>query len=163
PAVRPDPTSQAPAQSSAARAPAPPATSPQASNSQASSSRASGSLASSSLATGPSRTQPQPTLGRELAFMVVNVQRDDVLNVRNGPSADFEVVGGLPPGSRGVKVTGACQSQWCPVEHTSARGWVNSIYLAREEPTSPVAPPGARGDGPHDRALVLRDAPDAPR
>jgi uncharacterized protein YraI len=79
--------------------------------------------------------------------MVVNVARGDVLNVRKGPSADFEVVGGLPPGSRGVTVTGACQSRWCPVQHPSARGWVNSTYLAREEPpgTGIDAPAGRTG------------------
>jgi hypothetical protein len=78
----------------------------------------------------------------EPAFVVVNVARGDVLNVRKGPSADFDVVGGLPPGSRGVAVTGACQARWCPVEHPSARGWVNRTYLAREEP------PGDATDAP---------------
>jgi uncharacterized protein YraI len=79
--------------------------------------------------------------------MVVNVAPGDVLNVRKGPSALFEVVGGLPPGSRGVTVTGACQSRWCPVQHPSARGWVNSSYLAREEPPSAgaAAPPSRTG------------------
>jgi hypothetical protein len=89
----------------------------------------------------------------QAAFVVVNVARDDVLNVRSGPSADFEVVGALPPGSRGVTVTGTCQARWCPVEHASARGWVNSWYLGREDLLSPL--PGATS--------ALRDAPGAPR
>jgi hypothetical protein len=102
----------------------------------------------SSPADGPPRARTPPALPREPAFMVVNVAPGDVLNVRTGPSVDFEVIGGLPPGSRGVTVTGACQSRWCPVEHPSARGWVNSTYLAREEPpAAPAAGPAGRTAG----------------
>jgi hypothetical protein len=87
---------------------------------------------------GVPRTESQPSRSVQPAFMVVNVARDDVLNVRSGPSADFEVVGALPPGSRGVTVRGTCQARWCPVEHVSARGWVNSTYLGREDLLSPL-------------------------
>jgi Bacterial SH3 domain len=93
------------------------------------------SQARNSQADGVSRARLQSAPAPKPAFMVVNVAPGDILNVRKGPSTHFEVVGGLPPGSRGVAVTGACQSHWCPVEHPSARGWVNSTYLAREEPT----------------------------
>jgi hypothetical protein len=97
----------------------------------------------------PAKQAPAP----EPAFMVVNVAPDDVLNVRNGPSTQFEVVGGLPPGSRGVTVTGACQSKWCPVQHPSARGWVNSTYLA------PEAAPAAGPDVPASRPSQAAAAP----
>jgi len=107
--------------------------------------RAASAQALSSQADGGSRARMQSAPASEPTFMVVNVVRGDVLNVRKGPSADFEVVGGLPPGSRGVAVTGACQSRWCPVEHRSARGWVNSTYLAREQPL------GAGVDAPAGR------------
>jgi hypothetical protein len=89
--------------------------------------------------------------------MVVNVARDDVLNVRSGPSADFEVVGALHPGSRGVTVTGTCQARWCPVEHAAARGWVNSTYLGPEERLSALPAPAAGASS------ALRDVPGAPR
>jgi hypothetical protein len=89
--------------------------------------------------------------------MVVNVARDDVLNVRSGPSAEFEVIGALHPGSGGVTVTGACQARWCPVEHATARGWVNSTYLGPEERLSALPAP------PADTSSALRDAPGAPR
>ena len=71
-------------------------------------------------------------------FRVVNVRGDDVLNVRSGPSADFDIVGGLPPGSRGIAITNACRATWCPVQHRATSGWVNSAYLAPEGPSSPV-------------------------
>jgi hypothetical protein len=85
-------------------------------------------------------------------FKVANVRRDDVLNVRSGPSADFEIVGALPPGSRGIAITSGCRSQWCPVRHHAASGWVNGAYLAPEEPMT--------RSFPH---TSLADAPEAPR
>jgi SH3 domain-containing protein len=130
PAARPEAARQAAEQSAQEKAPA----------TRAASSQAPSSQAPSSQADGVSRARIQSAPAPEPAFMVVNVARGDVLNVRNGPSTHFDVVGGLPPGSRGVMVTGACQSRWCPVQHPSARGWVNSTYLAREEP------PGAGAD-----------------
>lgn len=84
----------------------------------------------------------------ESLFRVVNVRGDDVLNVRSGPSADFDIVGELPPGSRGISITDACRTMWCPVQRGSTSGWVNSAYLAPEELSSP---------------LSLRDSPEAPR
>jgi hypothetical protein len=121
--------------------------------------RASSSEGLSPQADGVSRARIQSAPAPEPGFMVVNVARGDVLNVRKGPSVRFEVVGGLPPGSRGVTVTGACQSQWCPVEHPSARGWVNSTYLTREEPA------GAEADAQAGRSGQgrLRGSPEGGR
>jgi Bacterial SH3 domain len=143
PVARPETTKQAAEQSAQEKVPAARTASAQAASSQAPSSQAPSSQAPSSPTGGMSRAR-MPSAPTS-AFMVVKVAPGDVLNVRKGPSTDFEVVGGLPPGSRGVTVTGACQSRWCPVEHPSARGWVNSTYLAREEP------PGAGTDTPAGR------------
>ncbi len=98
------------------------------------------------------RDQAEPKRAAAPMFKVANVRSDDVLNVRSGPSADFDIVGALPPGSRGIAVTSGCRSQWCPVQHHAARGWVNSSYLAPEEPMSPPSP-----------RTPLGDAPEAPR
>jgi Bacterial SH3 domain/Peptidase M15 len=91
---------------------------------------------------------PEPKRATRPLFKVVNVRGDDVLNVRSGPSADFDIVGELPPGSHGIAITSPCRSLWCPVAHGSTSGWVNSAYLAPEQPSSPLA---------------LRDSPQAPR
>lgn len=102
---------------------------------------------------------PQPT------FMVTNVRHDDVLNVRSGPSADFEVVGELQPGNRGIAITSECRSRWCPVQHDNATGWVNSVYLAPEGPVG-VALQTALNDRPAVPPVngrALRDSPEAPR
>jgi hypothetical protein len=88
--------------------------------------------------------------------MVVNVAHNDVLNVRSGPSTESDLVGELRPGSRGVTITGDCLLRWCPVEHQSARGWVNVTYLAREDVSGGAVLAPAR-------PLALREPPDAPR
>jgi hypothetical protein len=91
-------------------------------------------------------------------FKVANVRRDDVLNVRSRPSADSDIVGTLPPGSRGIAITSACRAQWCPVKHLATSGWVNSTYLTPEGDLEGVpekaSPPGSG---------ALHDSPEAPR
>jgi len=156
PVARPQAAKPAPEQSAQEKIPAPRAPSSQAPSAQAPSAQAPSSQAPSSQAprsqadgVPSARTQIAPA--PEPAFMVVNVVLGDVLNVRKGPSVDFEVVGGLPPGSRGVTVTGACQLRWCPVQHPSARGWVNTTYLAREAPLGTGADASAARTGPSRR------------
>ncbi len=112
---------------------------------------------------------PDPRNALTPAFMVANIEPDDVLNVRRGPSTDFDVVGALQPGSHGITITGACQSMWCPVRHEATTGWVNRIYLANEAPL-PVIPvsqhDASRADLlPADRSRpgMVADSPDAPR
>jgi Bacterial SH3 domain len=75
--------------------------------------------------------EPKPRT--QSLYAVTDVARGDVLNVRRGPSTDFDVIGELEAGSRGILITGACRSEWCPVQHQSTSGWVNRIYLTNEE------------------------------
>lgn len=65
-------------------------------------------------------------------FRVAGVDPSDVLNIRNGPSADYDTVGGIPSDSRGITITGPCQNDWCPVKHRLLAGWVNRRYLAED-------------------------------
>jgi uncharacterized protein YgiM (DUF1202 family) len=122
----------------------------------------------STLAESSRQALPAPKPPAEPVYMVANVERDDVLNVRSGPSAEFDVVGEFKPGSRGIAITGACRSQWCPVQHQSTSGWVNRMYL---EALS-VVPVSQRTasiedllatDADHARPTALRDPPEAPR
>jgi len=119
----------------------------------------------------PANSMPAPPATKRAidpAYKVANVERDDVLNVRSGPSTEFDVIGALPPGSRGVAMTGNCQSGWCPVQHQSTRGWVNRTYLAIDEPLLPISvtPDNSSQDNLRGAAApltVLRDPADAPR
>ncbi|MBS0252927.1 MAG: SH3 domain-containing protein [Proteobacteria bacterium] len=65
-------------------------------------------------------------------FRVAGVDPSDVLNIRTGPSPDYQTVGGIPPNSRGIVITGPCQNDWCPVKHRTLVGWVNRRYLTEE-------------------------------
>lgn len=65
-------------------------------------------------------------------FRVAGVDPSDVLNIRNGPSPAYESVGGIPPDSHGITITGPCLNDWCPVRHRTLVGWVNRRFLAEE-------------------------------
>jgi hypothetical protein len=65
-------------------------------------------------------------------FRVVGVNIDDVLNVREGPSADHTIVGTILPEATGLRLMGPCLSVWCPISHRGTTGWVNSMYLAKD-------------------------------
>jgi hypothetical protein len=118
-------------------------------------------------ASPPSPAEPGASRAAQPAFRsgfrVVNVRGHDVLNVRSGPSSDSDIVGGLPPGSRGIAITSACRSAWCPVQHRATNGWVNRAYLAPEEPASPLPRSSAAALGEAVASPSLRDAADAPR
>jgi hypothetical protein len=93
--------------------------------------------------------QAEPERATGPLYRVARVRSDDVLNIRSGPSADFDIVGALSPGSRGIAIMGACRARWCPVRHPTVSGWVNSTYLVREEGSAILS--------------ALRDSPKAPR
>src|SRR5262245_2441807 len=103
-------------------------------------------LAALMLGLGPS---PLPAWAAEgpRTYRVVNVDYDDVLNVRAGPSMGYPVVGEIPPTGRGVHLVGPCQG-WCPVRYRGAAGWVHGRYLAAERVAArnidrPSSPPPA--------------------
>ncbi len=117
--------------------------------------------------------QPQPEVQpkvQEPGYIVANVRQDDVLNVRSGPSTEYDVVAALRPGSRGVVITGDCQSDWCPVQHQVASGWVNRSFLISEAVFVSASPPQRDGTPLESRTLVAtrnrlssNDSPEAPR
>lgn len=104
----------------------------------------------------------EPKRPADLTYVVANVERDDVLNVRSGPSTEFDVIGELAPGSRGVSITGACRSGWCPVQHRAASGWVNRTYLALDAAVLTHGQPDA-SEEPQGAPASVRDPGDAPR
>lgn len=63
------------------------------------------------------------------AYRVVSVADDDVLNVRQGPSAEHPAIAALQPEAHGVRMIGPCQGEWCFVRHQDVVGWVNRYYL----------------------------------
>lgn len=72
-------------------------------------------------------------------FRVAGVDPSDVLNIRTGPSSDYQSVGSIPPDSRGITITGPCANDWCPVKHRTLVGWVNRRYLTEETAANTAA------------------------
>jgi hypothetical protein len=110
----------------------------------------------------PASTDGRPQASTESApaaapaYRVANVARDDVLNIRGGPSADDEIVGALEAEQQGIRLAGECRERWCPITHGDVNGWVNAAFLVAESAVGMARP--ARLGG-----AVARDVPDAPR
>ena len=79
-------------------------------------------------------SMPVQAVVRVATFWVHGVADDDVLNVRQAPSSEAEVVGSIPPEAHGVRVAGGCEGQWCPIQFKQQHGWVNRSYLVYEIP-----------------------------
>lgn len=72
---------------------------------------------------------------------VVNVSPNDVLNMRQKPSASSRIVDQLKPEQHGIiKLEGQCTplslswgSRWCPITHYNdskiTKGWVKARYV----------------------------------
>jgi hypothetical protein len=70
----------------------------------------------------------------DVIHTVVNVETEDVLNVRTGPGVANPIVGSIPPYGMDIHVTGTGEevagSLWVPIRYRDVAGWVNSHYLA---------------------------------
>jgi hypothetical protein len=87
----------------------------------------------SSLIVAP-RAKSRPAIGSaEQTFRVAGVAIGDSLKMRRGPSEFHAAVGSIPFNGRGVRLTGACSDDWCPVQHGRVAGWVNGYYLDEDE------------------------------
>jgi len=74
-----------------------------------------------------------PALAEEFPALadVTGVAADDVLNIRERPSADAPVVGALPPDATGVEVI-AMSGTWAQVNTAEQTGYVAARYLLRD-------------------------------
>jgi hypothetical protein len=80
----------------------------------------------------PLPAEKQRSTETSSTFRVIDVATNDVLNIRSGPNAKFSIVSTIPPNARGIRITGACTGQWCPVQFGLAHGWANRSFLAIE-------------------------------
>ena len=61
---------------------------------------------------------------------VTGVAPDDVLNLRDGPSATARIIGSLPPDATGVEITGASEDgRWLRLNTSEWLGWASARYL----------------------------------
>lgn len=61
------------------------------------------------------------------------------LNVRKGPSTDFEIVGSLKPGQE-VNVTGQADTMWYEIQYGEDKAFVSNKYLQEEKPVEEPTP-----------------------
>ncbi len=81
-----------------------------------------------------------PTCGHPHGkWRIADVARDDVLNVRQGPSVRYPIVGAIPPDGAGIS-RGECTARnWCLVKFRCVTGWASGKYITL----------GATGGGVH--------------
>ena len=94
-------------------------------------------------------------LGRRSARVLGRDRRqsDDVLHLRDVPSAESRSLAGIPPNAHGLKHLGcrrnelaleqwmrmtkeqrqAAQTLWCRVEYRGTQGWVAGRYLKKDD------------------------------
>jgi SH3-like domain-containing protein len=77
---------------------------------------------------------------------VVNVRSDDVLNMRERPSASSAVAARKRYGACGILVNGECRGSWCPVEDGHSLGWVHRHYISMVSPALYCVTGVAAGD-----------------
>lgn len=65
-------------------------------------------------------------------YRVGGVASNDVLNIRSGPDAGSAIVSTIPPDGGGIRMTGSCSGNWCPIDYRGAQGWVNRRFLTSE-------------------------------
>jgi N-acetylmuramoyl-L-alanine amidase len=68
----------------------------------------------------------------DFTYKVIDVPRDDVLNIRSEPASQSSILGTIPANGRGIQMTGDCTDDWCKVQYNGARGWVNRKFLGRD-------------------------------
>lgn len=62
-------------------------------------------------------------------WKIVDIRSDDVLNIRQGPSTRYPIVGSIPPDGEGIS-RGECTSRnWCLVKYKCESGWASGKFL----------------------------------
>lgn len=84
----------------------------------------------------PGTLVPPPIPDPGYYYRVVNVQSDDVLNIRSGPGVQYPISGFIPPSGTNIQITGVSmyvnESLWVPIMYKEVTGWVNKYYLAEQ-------------------------------
>jgi uncharacterized protein YraI len=81
----------------------------------------------------PSPTATPDVRRAPMVYEVVNISKDDYLNVRSGAGSSFPIIGCLAPGTGDISSTGATikngDTIWLRISVGDLSGWVNSDFL----------------------------------
>jgi uncharacterized protein YraI len=58
------------------------------------------------------------------------------LNVRDGASVRYQIIGAIPPAAKGVTIDD-CVDNWCHIAWRGVSGWVNARFLRPEAQNLP--------------------------
>lgn len=94
-------------------------------------------------------------------YCVVDVDADDILNLRTGPGIEFEDIGDVPYDAVGVRTTGRAASDsndrtWFEIRYGDSEGWVASWHLTPAPCTATTGAEYCVIDHPWDDALNVR-------
>jgi uncharacterized protein YraI len=69
-----------------------------------------------------------------LTYRVVGVARGDMLNIRELPDAESDLIGQIPPTARAVRGFGCTDdtpsgTEWCRVKYGPVVGWVRGRFV----------------------------------
>lgn len=78
--------------------------------------------------------------------IIANMYAKQSVNVRSGPSADYEQVGKLSFGQE-VSVTGQADTGWYQIDLDGQTGYVSNNYIQTEKPSTQTASTGGSGSG----------------
>lgn len=76
-------------------------------------------------------------------WQIVDVSRDDVLNVRQGPSVRYPIVGSIPPYGQGISKGECTARNWCLVKYKCVTGWASGKYMTFAGSRPPASPSSA--------------------
>jgi hypothetical protein len=70
-------------------------------------------------------------------YRVVGVKRPDMLNIRERPDPDSDLIGQIPPDARRIRGFGCTdetpnRTTWCRVKHGAVVGWVRQTFVRPE-------------------------------
>lgn len=130
-----------------------------------------GAASSDETTTSPTRARPadMETPGQAMeilypkgaALAVVGVAHDDVLDVRQGPTTDFDVITSMDPTGEGAVATGrgwlAKGSAWIEVRTDQGTGWADLGSLAPRDGTEDVTAQVINGLGSRPTAANMAD------
>jgi hypothetical protein len=73
---------------------------------------------------------------KNILYRVIHVSSNDVLNIRAGAGATYEVIGSIPPDGQDIEILGdgvqASNATWVPILYNGITGWVNIYYLTKQ-------------------------------
>ncbi|MGI9521446.1 MAG: SH3 domain-containing protein [Hyphomicrobiaceae bacterium] len=86
------------------------------------------------LASGSSSLPIGAVSAREatIVMRVVNVERNDVLNIREQPTRRSRILGVIPPNASGVAYLDQSDGKWLLVRYNDTAGWVHRRYVRPE-------------------------------